>query len=245
MNEDGMPATQASWPQLWLELAGGLAVTIALGALAASVMALPLRVAGVAAVVMAAVGALILHVWPDTRRGLGPANRVTLLRAALVALVAGALAAPAWAQQHATALALVAALALLMDGVDGWVARRCGCESAFGARFDMELDAFLILILCVHLLLMDKAGPWVLAIGAMRYGFVAAMLVWPWLDGPLPESRRRKLVCVWQVASLLVSLLPMVKPALAVPLLVLALALLAWSFAVDVRWRRAHGRVDA
>ncbi|MDX9718530.1 MAG: CDP-alcohol phosphatidyltransferase family protein, partial [Thauera sp.] len=124
MNEDGMPATQASWPQLWLELAGGLAVTIALGALAASVMALPLRVAGVAAVVMAAVGALILHVWPDTRRGLGPANRVTLLRAALVALVAGALAAPAWAQQHATALALVAALALLMDGVDGWVARR-------------------------------------------------------------------------------------------------------------------------
>jgi phosphatidylglycerophosphate synthase len=83
---------------------------------------------------------------------------------------------------------------------------------------------------------MDKAGLWVLAIGAMRYAFVAAMRPWPWLERPLPDSRRRKLVCVWQVASLLLCLLPAIGGVLAAALLVPALVLLAWSFAVDVRW---------
>jgi hypothetical protein len=44
---------------------------------------------------------------------------------------------------------------------------------------------------------------------------------------------------VWQVASLLSCLLPFVAGALATALLALALALLVWSFAVDVRW--LHG----
>lgn len=166
----------------------------------------------------------------------GAANRVTLLRAGIVALVAGLIGQAGLTPNLGWFVAGLAGFTLLLDGVDGWVARRWHCESDFGARFDMELDAFLILVLCVHLLAMGKAGPWVLAIGAMRYAFVAAMQPWPWLERPLPESRRRKLVCVWQVASLLVCLLPVIAGALATMLLALALALLAWSFAVDVRW---------
>ena len=38
-------------------------------------------------------------------------------------------------------------MALLLDAVDGGVARRTGTVSGFGARFDMEVDAFLILVL--------------------------------------------------------------------------------------------------
>jgi phosphatidylglycerophosphate synthase len=30
---------------------------------------------------------------------------------------------------------------LMLDGVDGRVARRTGSQTGFGARFDMELDA--------------------------------------------------------------------------------------------------------
>jgi hypothetical protein len=102
----------------------------------------------------------------------------------------------------------------------------------------MELDAFLILVLCVHLLVRsDKAGT--LGAGdrcdALRLRRRDAV-PWPWLERPLRESRRRKLVCVWQVACLLLCLLPAIGGALATALLVLALALLAWSFAVDVRW---------
>lgn len=187
---------RGAWPVALMEVAAALGGLGVVSVFAAAWLGLPGRAGWAAAGVLLAVAALALSRWPDLRTTLGPANRVTLGRAVLVAMVAGALVVPAWVQQHALWVALVAGVALALDGVNGWVARRCRCASAFGARFDMELDAFLILVLCVHLLSMGKAGHWVLAIGAMRYAFVAAMRVWPWLDAPLPERGRRKLVCV-------------------------------------------------
>ena len=53
-------------------------------------------------------------------------------------------------------LALVV-VALALDWVDGQVARRTGTCSAFGARFDMETDAFLILVLSAYAAA-DSAG---------------------------------------------------------------------------------------
>src|SRR4051794_4541233 len=98
----------------------------------------------------------------------GPANRVTTLRALLVALVAGCIGeAPA---PRVTAAAVAAAtLATILDGVDGWLARRTGMMSAFGARFDMEVDALLIQLLCLLGWLWQKAGAWVLLSGLLRY----------------------------------------------------------------------------
>jgi phosphatidylglycerophosphate synthase len=241
IKEDGVDSGRGSVPVAALEVLAALTMLAGLSALAMTVFDLPPQAMWAAVGVLLALCAAVLHQWPDLRTTLGPANRVTLGRAVLVALVAGALAAPEWTQGHAAWVAAIAGIALALDGIDGWVARRWRCASAFGARFDMELDALLILVLCVHLLVMGKAGSWVLAIGAMRYAFVAAMRLWPWLDGPLPESTRRKLVCVWQVASLLLCLLPVVDAGWAAPLLALALGLLAWSFAVDVRWRYVHG----
>ena len=48
--------------------------------------------------------------------------------------------------------------------------------SAFGARFDMETDAATVFGLSLLVWLCDQAGPWVLAIGLMRYIFVARKL---------------------------------------------------------------------
>ncbi|MGJ7462489.1 CDP-alcohol phosphatidyltransferase family protein [Halomonas sp. MA07-2] len=177
---------------------------------------------------------------PRRPDGLGAANRVTLARGVLVALLAGTLADPALMAARGTWLFALALVALSLDGVDGWVARRTASASALGARFDMELDAFFILVLCLALLLLERVGPWVLAIGAMRYAFVAARWRWPWLAADLPESFRRKAVCVWQVAALMLALLPAMSDLLATWLAVTALAGLAASFAVDVRWLYRH-----
>ncbi|MDT8878787.1 CDP-alcohol phosphatidyltransferase family protein [Halomonas saccharevitans] len=184
---------------------------------------------------------LVLANLPAHWRELGWANRVTLGRGAIVALLAGTLADPDLLARSAFPLAILALLALLLDGVDGWVARRTSTQSDFGARFDMELDAFFILVLCLALLLLDKAGPWVLAIGAMRYAFVIAGLRMTWLTEPLPESRRRKAVCVWQVAALMIALLPVTGTTAASWLAGSALLALSWSFITDIRWlyRRA------
>jgi uncharacterized membrane protein YphA (DoxX/SURF4 family) len=53
----------------------------------------------------------------------------------------------------------------------------------------MEVDAFLILVLSVYVSM--SLGPWVLLIGGMRYAFVAAARVLPWLNAPLPPSTAR------------------------------------------------------
>src|SRR4051812_40881838 len=103
----------------------------------------------------------------------GPANQVTLARAVFVSLVAGCIGEPN--DPIIAAGAASAAVAVtVMDGVDGWIARRSGMSSAFGARFDMEVDALLIMALAVLAWTHGKAGVWVLASGVLRYVFVVA-----------------------------------------------------------------------
>ncbi|HAA45126.1 MAG: hypothetical protein XD36_2265 [Halomonas sp. 54_146] len=178
-------------------------------------------------------GVLVVSFWPHGP--FGWANRVTLGRGVLVAIVAGALAANAFTNAIWLWLA-VAVIALLLDGVDGWIARRTKTHTPFGARFDMELDAVLILILCIGLLQSEHLGIWVLLVGGMRYLFIAASWPFPWLKAPLFASFRRKAVCVWQVVALLLALTPLTSP-LATSLLALsALITLIYSFGFDIWW---------
>lgn len=181
----------------------------------------------------ACISLLTLVFWPHGQ--LGWANRVTLARAALVAIVAGGLVGNAFIAGLWQWLA-IAVIALALDGVDGWIARRTQSHSAFGARFDMELDALLIMLLCVGLLKLEPMGAWVLMIGGIRYLFVAASWPLPWLGKPLFASFRRKAVCVWQVVALLLALTPLSSPLAANLLALSALLALAYSFGFDVWW---------
>jgi phosphatidylglycerophosphate synthase len=179
----------------------------------------------------------VAQAYPHDR--LGSCNTVTLLRAALASAVAAPLAVPgllAGAPGLAWAVLAVAALALTLDGVDGWLARRSGLSSEFGARFDMEVDSALALILACLALAHGKAGLWVLALGAMRYAWLAAGLVLPWMQGALPQRFRRKAVCVVQIAVLIALVAPVIQPPVSTVLGLAATALLAWSFAVDLSW---------
>ncbi|MGA5321296.1 CDP-alcohol phosphatidyltransferase family protein [Streptomyces seoulensis] len=176
-------------------------------------------------------------------RSFGPANRVTLGRATLVGGVTALVADSFQSAPPVTLLVGLTAVALLLDGVDGKVARRTGTSSALGARFDMEVDAFLILVLSVYV--STRLGPWVLLIGAMRYAFVAAARFVPWLNAPLPPSFARKTVAALQGIALLTagsSLLP--HPA-ELTVVLLALGSLVWSFGRDVVWLWRHGRISA
>jgi phosphatidylglycerophosphate synthase len=194
------------------------------------------------AVLYLALCALIIRFWPEAR-DFGWANRATLLRGSLVIVL---VALAPFADHLTDSLWLygwMALLALILDGVDGKVARATGSQSDFGARFDMELDALFILGLSVAVLALGKAGPWVLALGLIRYAFVIASHFLDWLNAPLPESFRRKTVCVWQIVTLLVAVLPPVNALFASITLATALALLVWSFFLDIHWlyqRRHH-----
>ncbi|HUU35834.1 MAG TPA: hypothetical protein VMW48_17330, partial [Vicinamibacterales bacterium] len=78
--------------------------------------------------------------------------------------------------------------------------------------------------------------------GLMRYAFAAAALVRPWLNRALPASWRRQAVCVVQIAALIVALAPVVPVPASLALAAASLALLAWSFWVDVAWLAARRR---
>lgn len=172
---------------------------------------------------------------PHGRFGL--ANGITTLRAGGAATLAALLVEPA-ALGPGGAWGAVAATAVLLalDAGDGAAARCQGLASRFGARFDMEVDAALILVLSALALVLGKAGPWVLGIGLMRYAFVAAGWLWPGLDRPLPPSRRRSATCALQVAVLGILLAPVVQPPLSTALAAVALLALLASFARDVWW---------
>lgn len=169
-------------------------------------------------------------------RSFGLANQVTLLRAGLVCLVGGTLLASGSSPSSSWSVAGLIALALSLDGLDGWLARRLGLVSAFGARFDVEVDALFLLILALLVWQSGKVDAWILTIGLMRYLFVLASALYPSLRRPLPDSRRRKTVCVVQGVALFICLLPSVAPLIASMVAAIALAALTASFATDVRW---------
>ncbi len=219
----------------------GLAAVVALADAARAGLPLgdryPLKAAGLfAAIAGLSLGFLQRH-HPFAR--FGAANQITTLRAVVVALVAGLVGEPVL---PAVAAATVAAgvTVTLLDGLDGSLARRHGIASAFGARFDMEIDALLILALSVLTWRHGKAGGWVVLSGLMRYVFVAAGIVSPWLRAAVPPSRRRQTICVIQIAALTLAMAPAIQPPFSTALAAAALVVLSYSFLADTLWLWRH-----
>lgn len=161
------------------------------------------------------------------------ADRITLTRAVLAGYCA-TLSLPILAsgQLPGWLLVTIGAIAFLLDGVDGRVARLTGCVSPEGARMDMEIDAALLLVLSC------AAGPqlgwWTLGIGLMRYVFVAASWFRPALSGQLRPSLARRFIGASQAFALLVALAPVVPATAGGPVVAIALVLLAVSFMRDI-----------
>lgn len=170
-----------------------------------------------------------------THATLGLCNVVTLGRLIIVS----ALVTPLFF--HATSAWLVVVLSgvvLVLDGIDGWLARRDNLVSSFGARFDVEVDSAFALILALHVLLDGKAGAIVLLLGLVRYAFVLAGIALPWLNAPLPPRFGRKLVCVVQLTVLIALQLPFVTSPVSDLLVLATIALVLWSFGRDILWLR-------
>jgi phosphatidylglycerophosphate synthase len=190
-----------------------------------------------AAVVFAAILLLV-------RRGLrtghphanfGMANYVTTVRAAMVSGLAALVGEPPTIAAGTGAAAVTFVVAAL-DGLDGALARRSGSASRFGARFDMEVDALLVMVLSVLVWQHGKAGVWILLAGLWRYLFIAAGWLLPWLTRPLYPSFLRKAICVVLVIGLGALLLPAFAPPLSTYAAAILLAVLSYSFLADTVW---------
>ena len=168
-----------------------------------------------------------------------PADWITLTRSLLVAGVAGLVADSATRPLSVNALVALASAALVLDAVDGQVARRTGSATALGARFDGEVDAFLILLLSI--VVARDYGVWVLAIGAARYVFLVAGWVIPWMAAPLPPRHWRKTVAAVEGVVLTAAASGVVTRPLGMAAVGVGLLLLAESFGRDVIWLYRSG----
>jgi phosphatidylglycerophosphate synthase len=163
-----------------------------------------------------------------------PADWVTLTRMLLIAGVAGLVADSFGGPASTTALVTLSTVALVLDAVDGQVARRTGTATPLGARIDGEVDAFLILLLSIAV--SRDYGGWVLAIGAARYALLLAGWLIPWLAAPLPPRYWRKVVAAVQGIVLTVAASGLLDRLAGMIAVAAALLLLAESFGRDVIW---------
>lgn len=214
---------------------GGVAVIVAAQAVLAGTVPGLLGAITVFLAVCRAVAIGIRRGYPHDR--IGGCNAVTLLRAAL----ACALLAPLVGGHGAGwAVAGLAGIGLVLDGLDGHLARRSGLVSRFGARFDIEADAGLALVLSLHILAGTAVGAEIMVLGLIRYAFVLGGWAWPWLRADLPDRRWRKTICVLQLSVLILLQTPLPTPDQAIILARLTALALTGSFAVDIRWLWQH-----
>src|SRR5215467_5666966 len=163
-----------------------------------------------------------------------PADWVTLTRALLIAGVAGLVADSFVRPLSITALVTLSTVALVLDAVDGQVARRTGTATELGARIDGEVDAFLILLLSI--VVSQDYGGWVLAIGAARYALLVAGWLIPWLAAPLPPRYWGKVVAAYTGIVLTVAASGVPSRLTGMIAVAAALLLLAESFGRAVIW---------
>lgn len=168
----------------------------------------------------------------------GWANWATATRSTLVGLVTALVAASFTSPVSVPLLVVLASVALVLDGVDGWLARRTHSESKLGAQFDMEVDAFLLLVLGVYVA--PALGPWVLTIGLLRYAFVVAGWFLPWMRATLPPRYWRKVTTAVAGIALTIAASGILPAWASTAVVLIALALLLESFGRDVLWLVAH-----
>lgn len=170
---------------------------------------------------------------------IGWCNTITVFRLMLVSVIT------AWLFQSpegAWSIVAFASVAFAMDGMDGWLARREGYISDFGARFDMEVDSVFALMLALLAFNSGVVGWFVLLLGVPRYMFFFAQIVCPWLNSDLPPRFSRKVVCVLQIAVLILVLVPIMSTPVSNALVLAVLCAVGWSFWHDVRWLRRAKR---
>ena len=186
-----------------------------------------------------AVGALAVLValmangrYPHPRLGL--CNAITLTRAAGISVMAGLVIAPVTGLGWG--LVALAGGLLVLDGLDGWAARRARMQSAFGARLDVESDVAFAITLAALAVALGQVGPWFLLLGLMRPLFLGAGRIWPALRAPLPDAPWRKRMAALQMTVQVVLIAPVIAPPLSVWIGAALLGAVLVSFAVDIRW---------
>lgn len=156
----------------------------------------------------------------------GYANWVTIFRFLL--MLTGGVLLEYWNPVYCFPFFLIA---LCLDGLDGYLARKFDQSTHFGAYLDMETDAFFVAFLSTYWYLEGRIGAWILFIGFLRYLYVLTLKVLR-LEGKDEKGTRfAKTIAVLIMSALLA---PFVLPELVYLIMITITSLLTiYSFGVS------------
>lgn len=177
------------------------------------------------------------------RPRLGLGNVLSLTRGIAIALLGGFLVIP-----HPRGLwwwvpGGLYASAVLLDALDGWVARRHEEATVLGERLDLELDSLGLLVGSLLGIHYGQLPTWYLAVGLARYAFVAGRRYRHWRGrsvAELPPSSVRRLLAVGQMLIIAGALLPTFTPPLTTVVATIAMLPFLAGFLRD--WLAICGR---
>jgi len=131
---------------------------------------------------------------------------------------------------------------IIMDGLDGWLARRYQQVSEWGGLFDKEIDSFLVWGISLILYLYWDFANWIIGIGCLHYCYEVILYLLNWQDIKTPKNPIGRYVAAILFASLLA---PFILPMkIAWPILGFASICIFGSFMVSfiLKFRGAINR---
>jgi phosphatidylglycerophosphate synthase len=161
------------------------------------------------------------------RELINPANAITSLR-----LVAVLILAAVGMEIMDSVIILSIVILILLDSLDGVLARKKHTESEFGAFLDKEIDAFFMLVLCLLLVLKSYSASWILIIGFLRYFFV--ILVYFLSTDTKREKKTSRARHIFTLVMIILLVLFLPVQVIRVPLACMAILLLLFSFGRDL-----------
>ena len=131
---------------------------------------------------------------------------------------------------------ILSTVSLIMDGLDGFIARKYNLVSKFGEIIDQESDNFLMLVISISLYLNKDIGLYVFFIPLYRYAFLVSMKKYDWLQRTLPSSQFRKIACVLTIVLMIMSQDVYFNYENTLFLVILSLFIITFSFSKDIIW---------
>lgn len=161
----------------------------------------------------------------------GPGNTLTILRAVMIAVLAGFLTSPRPEAPLAWLPGVLYTLAALIDLFDGYLARITNHTTRLGQMLDMRIDGLGVLIAALLIVQYGQVPLWYLLVALARYIFLAGIWIRTRLGVPvyeLPPSLSRRPLAGVQMGFMAVILWPLFSP----PATYLAATLFAIPFLV-------------
>ena len=125
------------------------------------------------------------------------ANWITVFR-----LVLAAACGFIFTELHPLTIALVGLLILVLDKLDGVLARKHQVENPIGAQLDQEADAYFICIFAIILYLSGYLGMWIIILGLLRYINIIVLYLLNQQDKKEPRLRAAIVVAGLVMASI-------------------------------------------